>query len=237
MNVDVSIVIPFLNEQNRLGATIDTIREFFSSQSLSYEIILVDDGSTDATVSVVIEPRRTAGPLTVVRHEHNQGKGAAVATGAAVSTGRYIFFTDADLSTPISEFPKLYALREHPIVIGSRRNISLVQKRQSKIRELFGLGGNALIRHVFALPYRDTQCGFKLFHADIAKQLFRNLTLTGWGFDFDIMYQAKRAGIIAPEVPVVWAHNNQSKLRPGFDHIATLCGLIYLKLVYFFKLK
>lgn len=230
LSMELSVIIPFKDEYERIGGSIVEIRAFFDSQSIEYELILVDDGSMDDAVTEIITPLLSENNIHLVVHKKNLGKGAAIASGVRVAKGDYIFFTDTDLSTPIAEFTKLYEHRFANIVIGVRTKESLIIKKQPRHRIILGKLGNIAIRALLGLSYRDTQCGFKLFEARLAKQLFSKLIIVRWGFDFDILYQAKKMGIVAREVSVIWRHNGKSKLIPIVDHLRSLYELIYFKI-------
>lgn len=227
--MELSVIIPFKDEYERIGSSLECVRSYFDSSGISYELILVDDGSTDAAVVEIIKPLLSDKKIQLLQHVGNLGKGAAIATGVRASQGRYIFFTDADLSTPITEFGKLYPHRAAKIVMGVRTDTALIGVKQPKFRVFFGKLGNVMIRWVLGFSYRDTQCGFKLFEAELAKDVFSHLTIARWGFDFDVLYQAYQKGVTGVEVPVIWNHVDKSKLVPVVDHIKSLCELIYLR--------
>lgn len=228
--MELSVIIPFKDEYERIGKSIADVLTYFDLSGISYELILVDDGSRDAAVSEIITPLLSKENVRLVIHEKNLGKGSAVATGVREARGDYIFFTDADLSTPITEFAKLYEHRSKKIVIGVRTENSLIIEKQPEYRIFLGKMGNVAIRALLGLSYRDTQCGFKLFEGSLAKLLFSKLIIARWGFDFDILYQAQKKGIIAAEVSVMWKHNGKSKLIPVVDHFRSLYELIYFRI-------
>ena len=187
-----------------MPATLDRVRRYFASAGWqSAEILVVDDGSRDATVSLAEQ----AG-ARVLRNPRNRGKGYTVRHGMLEAKGEWLLFSDADLSTPLVEVEKLWAAAERAkaqVAFGSRAiDRSLVGVRQSFFRESMGRMFNLLMRLETGLPFRDTQCGFKLFEAAAAREIFRRQRLDGFGFDVEVLYIARRLGYRAVEVPVRW---------------------------------
>ena len=213
----LSIVIPCYNEQERLPRTIEQVERYLDGKGVSYELILVDDGSSDGTRTVMDE---AAGRNSFVRLEalpRNRGKGRALAEGVAVAKGSEILVTDADLSTPIDELPKLQAELDKGagVAIGSRALPgSRVEVSQPVYRVLMGKAFNLLVQVVLLPGIWDTQCGFKLFRADVAHEAFAELTTDGFGYDPEVLYRAKRRGVRIAEVPVVWRNSAPTKVSP-----------------------
>ena len=213
----LSIVIPCYNEQERLPRTIEQVERYLDGKGFSYELILVDDGSSDGTRTVMDE---AAGRNSFVRLEalpRNRGKGRALAEGVAVAKGSEILVTDADLSTPIDELPKLQAELDKGagVAIGSRALPgSRVEVSQPVYRVLMGKAFNLLVQVVLLPGIWDTQCGFKLFRADVAHEAFAELTTDGFGYDPEVLYRAKRRGVRIAEVPVVWRNSAPTKVSP-----------------------
>jgi len=215
-SIYLSLIIPAYNEQNRIAETLRKVNEFISSLGRTYEIIVVDDGSKDSTLDVV---GRVAGGLNtrVISHKPNFGKGYAVREGVLASRGEYVAFSDADLSAPIEELTKLLDAVEDgaDIAIGSRAlSRSELMVHQPLYRELGGKGLNLIIRLLAVHGIHDTQCGFKLFKGDLARGLFSRCILNGWGFDVEVLYLGRRAGYRIDEIPVRWAHAEDSKIHP-----------------------
>lgn len=209
----LSVVIPSFNEEQRLGATIGKIEAYLSTLHLDFEIVVVDDGSSDRTAQVAV----AATPkVRLISNEQNRGKGYSVRRGMLAARGERALLTDADMSTPIEEYAKLEeAAREHgvPIAFGSRSIAgSQVEVRQSIFREASGRLFNRLMRRIAGLPYRDTQCGFKLFDLRTIRPVFEKQTIEGFGFDVEILYIARKYGFEAREVPVVWRNAAGSKV-------------------------
>jgi len=216
----VSIVVPAFNEATRIGDSIAKIDAFMRQSPLSCELIVVDDGSADDTAGVV--GRSQAKGLRLVRNERNRGKGHAVRCGVFAASGKYVLFTDADLSAPIEELNKLLdvAVTENAdIVIGSRGlDRNYIEKHQSSLREFGGTFFNLMVRTLLGLSLRDTQCGFKLFLRDRSRRIFEQQTTYGFGFDAELLFLAKRNGLDIREIPVRWSHAEGSKvslLRDG----------------------
>jgi glycosyltransferase involved in cell wall biosynthesis len=214
----LSIVIPAYNEQKRLPQTLRRVLAWLARGSFSlHEVIVVDDGSLDETARVVEECARENACLRLVQNPGNRGKGYAVRNGMLAAKGDWILYSDADLSTPIEEIEKLCrAAREHDagVAIGSRAvDRSLVEVHQPALRELSGRCFNLVMRVVTGLPFRDTQCGFKLYRADAAREIFARQRQEGFSFDVEDLLIAKKLGVRAVEVPVRWANVEGTKVR------------------------
>ena len=211
----VSIVVPAFNEAERIGDSLHKIDEFMRGSSLAYEVIVVDDGSTDETSAIV--DRSGIRALRLIRNGRNHGKGYTVRQGVLAAAGKYVLFTDADLSAPIGELTKLLdvALNEDAdVVIGSRAiDRRYIEKHQSRFREMGGIAFNLMVRLFLGLRLHDTQCGFKLFHRERSRRIFERLTTSGFGFDPEVLFLAKRQGLRIREVPVRWSHSEGSKVR------------------------
>lgn len=228
----LSVVIPCYNEARRLGSTLAAVRAYLLRTEEDAEVLVVDDGSTDATVEVAEQFVRADFRLRVVRMVKNQGKGAAVRHGMLAAKGEYVLFTDADNSTPIEELEQLLPFADaYPVVIGSRhiRGSTIVIK-QPWYRVAMSRVGNALIQMMIVWGIRDTQCGFKLFTREACRQIFSRSRITGWGFDMEILAIAQKIlGYRIKEVPVSWYDSPQSRLRPIRDAWRTLKELVRIK--------
>jgi dolichyl-phosphate beta-glucosyltransferase len=218
---DLSVVIPAYNEAERLPRSLARIVEFLRGWGGSYEVVVVDDGSTDGTAA------RVAESALVIRHDENRGKGHAVRTGMLRARGRRRLMTDADLSTPIEELPRLMARMDEGfgVVIASRAmEASRIEVRQPWYREGMGRLFNVFVR-LIALPgLKDTQCGFKLFTAEAAAEAFGPARLDGFSFDVETLFIAKKRGHRIAEVPVVWRNDAATRvgLWRGFIAFADL---------------
>ena len=208
----LSIVIPAYNEAQRIEPSLERIREYLASRDEPIEVLVIDDGSSDGTSGVVeLEmPRfKESGlELRLLGDGRNHGKGAAVRVGMLAARGDVILFSDADLSAPIDELPKLVdpiRAGSVDIAIGSRAlDRSLVGVHQSAAREVAGRIFNLLMRVLTGMPFRDTQCGFKAFRADAAREVFARVLIERFGFDVEALYVARKLGYSISEVPVVW---------------------------------
>ena len=213
----LSVVIPCFNEERRLPSTIEQIERYLDGTGMSYELILVDDGSTDGTRRVMNDAAAHHPSVRVEALPRNRGKGRALAEGVAAASGTEILITDADLSTPIEELEKLQAALDKGAgaAIASRAlRGSRVEVSQPVYRVLMGKAFNLIVQLVLLPGIWDTQCGFKLFRADVAKDAFGALTTDGFGFDPEVLFRAKKRGVRITEVPVVWRNSAPTKVSP-----------------------
>jgi len=231
--VDLSIVIPAYNEAPRIGPSLARVREFLETQHCSWEVIVVDDGSIDRTVDAVQEVAAADARVRLVRCLVNAGKGGALRTGVAATRGRRVLMMDADLATPIEEFGRLTEALDAgaQIAVGSRAvSESHIERSQSWLRVLSGRLGNLWIRSLAVPGIRDTQCGFKLFEGDIARQLFAMSRENRFGIDIEILCLARRKlHVDISEVGVTWRHQTGSKvrLRDYFDVLFKVPGIAW----------
>jgi dolichyl-phosphate beta-glucosyltransferase len=200
----ISIIIPAYNEETRLPATLKTVQAWLAATAWDFsEIVVVNDGSRDRTAGVA----RDAG-VRVLENPGNRGKGYSVKHGVLEAKGEWILVTDADLSAPIEELDKLWSAVEREkaqVAIGSRAvDRSLVGVHQPLAREMMGRLFNLVMRVSTGLPFHDTQCGFKLFEAQAAREVFQRQLIDGFGFDVEVLYIAQQLGYRALEVPVRW---------------------------------
>jgi dolichyl-phosphate beta-glucosyltransferase len=212
----LSVVVPCYNEELRLPRTIEQIERYLGSRGDRYELILVDDGSADGTRRAMEEAAARNKSIRIVALPVNRGKGRALAEGVRVSRGDYVLVTDADLSTPIEELPKLEAALAAGagVAIGSRAiKGSRVELSQPIYRVLMGKAFNIIVQLVLLPGIWDTQCGFKLFRGDIARDVFEGLTTDGFGYDPEVLYLAKKKGVRIAEVPVVWRNSAPTKVN------------------------
>jgi len=214
--INLSIVIPAYNEEKTIENTIYSINGYLKNKNFNYEIIVVDDGSKDKTSLKVQEISKNITVVRLVSYKPNKGKGEAIQQGIFAAKGNLILFSDADLSTPISELEKLipWIKEGYDIIIGSRRvQTSNITKKQPFHRRLSGKIFQWMIRVVLHLPFSDTQCGFKLFKGSVAKELFSKLKHKGFVFDVEIIYKAYISGYKIAEVGVLWANDPTSTVR------------------------
>jgi dolichyl-phosphate beta-glucosyltransferase len=227
----VSIVVPAFNESIRIGDSIRRIEAFLGRMPWSAEVIVVDDGSNDNTSDIVA--RMEFPGLRLIQNETNRGKGYSVKAGVLAATGDYVLFTDADLSAPIEELERLFAVAQKQaadVVIGSRAvDRSYIEKHQSLGRELGGIVFNRIVRLFLGLKLYDTQCGFKLFKNAKIRPVFERMTISGFGFDPELLFLASRANLKILEVPVHWRHSEGSKIRFVRDSIRMFTDLIRIR--------
>lgn len=218
MRPDVSIVIPAFEEESRIGDSITKILAFLQASPISSELIVVDDGSGDRTPETVETAFGTAGdiPTKLIRYETNRGKGFAVKTGLLAADGGVAVFSDADLSTPIEEMPKLVdPIRsgEYDVTFGSRAlDRRLIGTHQPWRREQGGKVVNLMIRTLSGLSFADTQCGFKAFNMTKFKPLLDVMTVDRFGFDVEFLFVAKYHALRLKEIPVRWNNVEGSKV-------------------------
>lgn len=212
MKSTLSIVIPAFNEQKRLGDSVRNILSFIKKQNLNAELIVVDDGSSDKTAKVGEEACKEFSDINtkVIRYEENRGKGFAVKTGLLAATGAIALFSDADLSTPIEELPKLVKPIERDdfdVTFGSRAlDRSLIGIHQPWRREQSGKVFNLLVRLQTGLPFWDTQCGFKAFRMQKFRPLLDVMKIDRFGFDVEFLFVADYHKLRLKEIPVRWNH-------------------------------
>lgn len=210
----LSIIIPAYNEEKRLPDTLKTIQDFLSAQSYTAEVLVVENGSSDRTL-VIAQEFASRNPEFQALHVDARGKGRAVRAGMLAASGKYRFFGDADLSMPISEVNRFLPpqIPDPAVVIGSREAPGAVRYGEPEIRHLSGRVFNTLVRWIALPGLQDTQCGFKLFRADAAEDVFRRLTIFGWTFDVEALYIARLHGYPITEIGVPWYYNADSKVR------------------------
>lgn len=223
MPAQLTIVVPAYNEAARLGVTLSKILEYLNKTFESSELIVVDDGSTDDTSAIA--ERATAKPeavsARVIRYEDNRGKGYAVRLGLLAASADVALFSDADLSTPITEAPKLIDPLQRgqlDMTFGSRAlDRSLIGVHQSWRREQGGRLFNLLVRAATGLPFWDTQCGFKAFRMKVCRPLIEGAQIDRFGFDVELVYLAHLAGLRLQEIPVRWNNDPASKVSVARD--------------------
>lgn len=238
----LSIVIPAYNEEDRLPTTIPLVMSFLSRQGYSYEVIVVDDGSTDRTGELLHKLSAQHPNLKLLRLPH-RGKAAAVRAGVLASSGDRVLFTDADLSAPIGQLSRLMAKMNegYDIAIGSRECPGARRYREPVYRHLMGRVFNTAVRLIAGTPYQDTQCGFKLFSGPVAREVFGRLRLYGasapvvrgpmvTGLDVEVLHVALRQGYRVSEVPVEWHYSRGRNVRPALDSYRMLKDVLKVRL-------
>ena len=222
--IDLSIVIPTFNERKRLPKTYGSIVSYLKAKKVNGEIIISDDGSTDGTLDFANSLKGIPGQVEtrVVSDPKRQGKGAGVKRGILASRGEWVLFMDADNSTHLLEIEKFSPYKkDFDVIIGSRYAEVEQEIKQNIIRQAISRLGAFMVRSFTGLNYKDTQCGFKMFTKKSARDIFSTLEGTGWGFDVEVLFLAKKFGYRVKEVGVIWRDSEGSHLRPGFDSIKT----------------
>lgn len=218
MNNSLSIIIPAYNEQARVGETIGKILSYLETERPAAELIVVDDGSSDRTTDVAKKACAEFPGIksNVIRYEENRGKGFAVRTGLLECRGETALFSDADLSTPITELPKLVDPIEagrFDVTFGSRAlDRNLIGERQPWRREQGGKVFNFFVRRLTGLSFWDTQCGFKAFRMNKFRPLLKLMQIDRFGFDVEFLYVAHKFGLGLKEIPVRWNNDDRTKV-------------------------
>lgn len=214
----LSLVVPAYNEAMRLPATLDALAAYLARQTYTTEVIVVDDGSADATADVVRSRAATWPALRLLTAPHG-GKGHAVKMGLQAAQGEYAFLCDADLSMPIAELSKFLpeALGAVDVAIASREGPGAYRFGEPLYRHLMGRAFNTFVRWAVLPGVQDSQCGFKWLRGDLARQLAGVQTINGWGFDVELLCAARCWGYRVVEVPITWHYATSSRIRPLRD--------------------
>jgi dolichyl-phosphate beta-glucosyltransferase len=216
----LTFIIPAYNESVRIRPTLHALLRYVREQNWEAEILVVNDGSSDDTAQIVREYGRSHPQVLLLENPGNRGKGFSVRNGMLHARGDICLFTDADLSSPMTEAQKLFDAidRGADVAIGSRwLRTELQTERQPLYRQAFGRIFNLALRVILGLRFADTQCGFKAFRRDAAQRIFSLQRIERWGFDPEILFLARRAGLRVEEVPVLWAHSEGTRLHPLRD--------------------
>lgn len=225
----LSIIIPARNEERRLPQTLEQVAHFAQTRAIPSEIIVVVNASTDRSLEVASSFAKQH-ENTRVLPEDLPGKGRAVQKGMLAANGSYRFFADADLSMPIEEVLRFIPPAvDVPIAIASREAPGATRYHEPAYRHLTGRAFNTLIRALVLPALNDTQCGFKMFRADVAEALFRRQTLMGWSFDVELLYIASRRGIPILEIPIPWYFNPDSKVSVARDSWRMFVDLLAIR--------
>lgn len=229
----ISVVIPAYNERDRIPSTLRTVREHLDAAGEEYEVIVVDDGSGDGTVAYVEQLTPGWPQLSVIALQRNRGKGAAVQAGMMAARGEHRLFSDADLSTPVAELPRLRERLQGDcqVAIASRAVPgSSIGVHQPGRREMMGRVYNRLVQTLVLPGLHDTQCGFKVFTAEAAVTCFEPLRTLRFGFDAEVLLRARSRGWEVAEVPVRWDHREDSRVSALRDSMGVLIDLVRLRL-------
>ncbi len=227
----LSIVIPAHNEAKRLPPSLEKINAFLSLQSFTYEVLVVENGSTDGTLAVA-ESFIAKMPYLRVIHEEQRGKGLAVKRGMLEAVGEYRFFCDADLSMPIEQVLRFIPpqLADVEVSIGSREVAGSRRIDEPGYRHMIGRVFNTIVRWIVLPGLQDTQCGFKCFRGDIADKVFGLQTLTGMSFDAEVLFIARKMGYRIQEVPIDWTFDADSRVRLVQDSMRMAFDLLDIRL-------
>ena len=235
----LSVVIPAYNEAARIRASLLAAADYLAAGPFDADIVVVDDGSADGTVALVealaaSRPRDSSPAIRLLKNGRNRGKGYSIKHGVLMSGGDLVLISDADFSTPITELPLLLRAIETEgcgIAIGSRAlPDSRVEIHQAAWREGMGRAFNRLVRAITGLPFRDTQCGFKLMRRQEVLPLFRGARIERFAYDVEILYLARKSGIRVAEVPVVWRNAAGTKVNALVDPLDMLKDIVWVVL-------
>jgi len=214
----LSVIIPAHNEENRLPGTLQEIDQFLAQQAYTFEVLVVENGSSDRTYEIArsFQPRMA---YLKVLHEDQGGKGRAVRRGMLEAHGEYRFFCDVDFSMPITEINRFFPpqLKGIDVAIASREAPGAVRYNEPLYRHLAGRVFNTLVRFSALPGLQDTQCGFKCFHAPAAEEIFPCQTMMGWSFDVEVLFIARRWGYQVVEIPIPWYYGQSSRVRMLHD--------------------
>ena len=228
--VDLSIVIPAYNEETRLPDAIDGLRGFLDASSERTEVLIIENGSTDRTLSIARRAEERD-PRFEAAHLAERGKGRAIRAGVQASRGSRVALCDADFSMPVEEIPRLLEAVDvgADIAIGSREAPGARRIGEPRHRHFMGRVFNWLVRIVAVPNIADTQCGFKAFRGEVAHELFDRQRIDGWAFDVEVLFLASRGGYRIVEVPITWRYDPSSRVRPVRDTIAMMRELIAIR--------
>ncbi len=228
-SVELSVIIPLYNEESCIIENIGKTVSFLDALDMDYEIILVNDGSTDGTLSLCQGLAKNSSRIRLHGHKPNRGKGYSVASGMLAGTGKFRLFMDADLAVPLEYLiPFLEQLRKGaPIVIASRHaQGAAIQVRESATREFMGKVFRQMALKGLGLPVTDVTCGLKAFSQEACQAIFPLARIERWTYDAEILLLAAKLGYPIAEVPIIWFHNQDSAVRVGRDAAQSLVDLL-----------
>jgi len=226
---DLSVVVPTYNEAEIITTTLEEIATHLRRLGLKGEILVADDGSGDQTLERARAASLGDTPLRLLPAERNMGKGDAVRRGVLAAQGRFVLFTDADLSTPLTELDRFIRELEagNPLVIGSRKlEPEKVSRRQPWPRQFMGRVFSWTARRLLHPEVADFTCGFKAFRSEVVDTLFTPLTLSGWAFDAELLHVARCRHVPVLELPVAWANRGATRVRLRRDILVSAGGLL-----------
>jgi dolichyl-phosphate beta-glucosyltransferase len=226
----LSIILPVHNEENRLPKTLEQVHRFISSQPYQSEVLIVENGSSDRSMEIAVD-FCASHPAFFAYHEEARGKGLAVRSGMLKSRGEYRIFCDVDFSMPVDEISRFLPPRQNNIdvVIGSREAPGAVRYEEPAYRHFIGRIFNSMVRIAVLPGIQDSQCGFKLFSARCAEDVFKKQTLDGMSFDVEVLFIARRSGYTITEIPVPWYFNPDSRVRLLDDSMRMAIDLLIIR--------
>ena len=230
--MELSVVVPCFNEAVRLPGSLEQVAAYLEMQGAAFELLLVDDGSRDSTPQLIREAASADDHVQAVLLAANRGKGRAVAEGVARSRGGMVLISDADFSAPIEEMPKLEAAiaAGADVAVGSRAKRGAREVDQPLHRRLMGKTFNLLVQGLLLPGIWDTQCGFKLFRGDVARELFGRLRTDGFAYDVEILLLARRSGYQISEVPVRWINSSTTRVQTVRHSREMLSDVLHIRL-------
>ncbi|VAX37505.1 hypothetical protein MNBD_UNCLBAC01-561 [hydrothermal vent metagenome] len=237
-STDISVIIPAKDEEKRLPIFLAKVRDYCQKSIKQYEIIVVDDGSTDKTREIAQSFEKGFECLKVIKLPVNHGKGYAVKTGVLAAKGQVVLFMDADGSTPVDEIEKKlpYLDKGYDIVIGSRKLKSIESVVKARFhRKLIGAIFNFFVTFFLFKDIQDSQCGFKMFRKAVVKPLFSKVTINGFGFDMEVLYLAFKMGLKVKESAVSWQHESGSKVNVFKDSFKMFYNIFQIRCQHYFS--
>lgn len=233
MTVKLSVIVPCYNEEKRFKSGFTHYYNFLKKQKYTWELILVNDGSSDKTLKLMKTHAKSKKNIKIVSYTKNQGKGYAVCQGIKTAKGAYVLFTDIDHSVPINTIASFYPYFEKgfQIVTGSRRvRGAKIVIHQNFFRETLGRGFTLLVRFLIDFKIRDATCGFKAFENKVAKKIANSISVYDWAFDAEILFVAKKLKLKLAQAPVAWSDVGGSKVSLKKDVLRSLFGLVKIRL-------
>lgn len=225
----LSVIIPLYNEENRVGNIYEVIK-YLSENKFTWELILIDDGSTDNTKEIINKFKNNK--VKIISYKKNRGKGYAIKQGMLTASGENRLFLDVDLSTPIKEFDKfLPFIGKNDVLIGTRKGKgSKVLVHQPWLREHLGKGFTLLSQIILNVPVSDFTCGFKCFSSSCAQKIFKHSLVYRWGFDSEILFLCRRFNFSIKEIPIIWRDDARTRVKFPEDIIRSLAELIIVRI-------
>lgn len=232
MRPKLSIIIPVYNEAKKIKKAFARLERFFSRKDYEMEYVFIEDGGDDGTLMILTAIKNANPNVKLLVNERNMGKGLSTRRGIFAAKGDYMLFIDVDMSTPLQAFTNFERyLKDYDIVIASRwTKESTIKRQQPWDRRVLGRVFYMIVNRFFLKDIRDTNCGFKCYKRDVAKDIFSLQGLNGWGFDVELLYIAQKKGYTIKEVPVVWAHYGDSRVNTLTAPFLTLAELLRIKI-------